>query len=219
MTTLIVIAKEPLPGKAKTRLHPPLSLEQAARLAAAAIDDTLAAVADLPAARRILLFDGDIVPSSAHAYEVMPQVAGSLDLRLAAAFDACSGPTVLVGMDTPQLTARDLAPAFDWTAEIDTWFGPADDGGYWALALREPRGDLIRGVRMSEDDTGDQQLQRLTAAGLRIGMLPTLTDFDTFDDARRVAAQAPDTAFARLLATTTMSATTTATAVSTATTA
>jgi glycosyltransferase A (GT-A) superfamily protein (DUF2064 family) len=79
MTTLIVIAKEPLPGRAKTRLHPPFTLEQAAHLAAAAIDDTLAAVADLPASRRILLFDGERPPAAADGYEIVPQTAGDLD--------------------------------------------------------------------------------------------------------------------------------------------
>jgi glycosyltransferase A (GT-A) superfamily protein (DUF2064 family) len=196
MTTLIVIAKEPLPGRAKTRLHPPFTLEQAAHLAAAAIDDTLAAVADLPASRRILLFEGTRPPPSADGYEIVPQSAGDLDERLAAAFDAVDGPTVLIGMDTPQLLAADLLPAFEGSE--DAWFGPADDGGFWALGLREPRGDLIRGVPMSRDDTGALQLERLK--GLRVGMLRELTDVDTYDDALRVAAAAPATSFARLFA-------------------
>jgi glycosyltransferase A (GT-A) superfamily protein (DUF2064 family) len=196
MTALIVIAKEPLPGRAKTRLHPPFTLEQAAELAAAAIDDTLAAVADLPASRRILLFEGTHPPRSADGYEIVPQASGELDERLAAAFDAVDGPAVLIGMDTPQLTAADLAPAFGGTE--DAWFGPAADGGFWALGLREPRGDLIRGVPMSRDDTGALQLARLH--GLRVGMLRELTDVDTYDDALRVAAAAPATSFARLFA-------------------
>jgi rSAM/selenodomain-associated transferase 1 len=200
MTTLIVIAKEPLPGRAKTRLHPPLSLEQAAQLAAAAIDDTLAAVADLPASRRILLFDGARPPRSADGYEIMPQASGDLDERLAAAFDAVDGPAVLIGMDTPQLRAADLAPAFAPSGDVDAWFGPAADGGFWALGLREPRGDLIRGVPMSRADTGAQQLERLAAADLRVGVLRELTDVDTYDDARRVAAAAPATAFGLLFA-------------------
>jgi glycosyltransferase A (GT-A) superfamily protein (DUF2064 family) len=198
MTTLIVIAKEPLPGRAKTRLHPPFTLEQAAHLAAAAIDDTLAAVADLPASRRILLFEGTHPPRSADGYEIVPQASGELDERLAAAFDAVDGPAVLIGMDTPQLLAADLAPAFASWGDMDAWFGPTDDGGFWALGLREPRGDLIRGVPMSRDDTGALQLARLQ--GLRVGMLRELTDVDTFDDALRVSASAPATAFARLFA-------------------
>ena len=200
MTTLIVIAKECLPGRVKTRLHPPLSLEQAAVLAAASLDDTLAATATMPASRRVLAFDGANPPAAAAAFEVVPQVDGGLDDRLGAIFDHCAGPTVLIGMDTPQVTAELLAPVFDvWPAEVDAWFGPAADGGFWALALREPDGDLIRGVPMSRDDTGARQLERLHAAGLRVRMLPTLTDVDTIDDAQKVADLAPTGRFAATL--------------------
>jgi glycosyltransferase A (GT-A) superfamily protein (DUF2064 family) len=205
MTTLVLIAKETVPGRVKTRLHPPLTLEEAARLAAASIADTLAAVAALPATRRILLFDGVRTPSGSEHYDVTTQVPGTLDERLAALFDAVTGPTVLIGMDTPQLTAHDLAPAFDggtgpagWTAPVDAWFGPAHDGGFWALGLREPDGALVRGVPMSRDDTGARQLERLERAGLRVGTLRTLTDVDTIEDAREVASIAPHGSFARL---------------------
>ena len=198
-TTIILIAKETIPGKVKTRLHPAVSLEQAAMLAAASIRDTLATIAQLPASRRILLFDGARVPAGAENFEVIPQVDGDLDERLAAIFDECTGPTVLIGMDTPQVTVRDLAPAFEaWTA--DAFFGPANDGGFWALGMAEPRGDLIRGVPMSRNDTGRIQLERLLAAGLDVQLLPELTDVDTIDDARAVAAAAPSTEFAATLA-------------------
>jgi rSAM/selenodomain-associated transferase 1 len=199
MTTIILIAKETIPGKVKTRLHPPLSLEQAATLAAASISDTLDAIAALDAGRRILLFDGARVPTGAEHYEVMHQVSGDLDERLAAAFDACDGPVVLIGMDTPQVTADDLAPAFDWPDGVDAFFGPASDGGFWALGMAEPRGDLIRGVPMSRDDTGAQQLQRLVDAGLEVAMLPELRDVDTIFDALSVATIAPRSRFAATL--------------------
>jgi glycosyltransferase A (GT-A) superfamily protein (DUF2064 family) len=201
MTTLIVIAKECLPGKVKTRLHPPLSLEQAAELAAASLDDTLAAVATLPATRRVLAFDGDNAPPASAGYDVVPQVRGGLDERLGAIFDGCTGPALLIGMDTPQVSADVLAPLFvPWPHDVDAWFGPAADGGFWALALRDPDGDLIRGVPMSRDDTGARQLERLHARGLRVRMLPTLTDVDHIQDAYAVAAAAPNGRFAATLA-------------------
>jgi glycosyltransferase A (GT-A) superfamily protein (DUF2064 family) len=201
VTTLIVIAKECLPGKVKTRLHPPLSLEQAAQLAAASLDDTLAAVAPLPATRRVLAFDGQTAPAAAAGYDVVPQVAGGLDERLGAIFDGCTEPAVLIGMDTPQISASILAPVFrEWPHDVDAWFGPAADGGFWALALRRPDGDLIRGVPMSESFTGARQLDRLRSAGLRVRLLPTLTDVDHIDDAYRVADLAPNGGFAATLA-------------------
>lgn len=201
MTNLILIAKECLPGRVKTRLHPPLSLEDAADLAAASLADTLAAVAGLPASRRILAFDGNHCPAGSEHYDVIAQVAGDLDVRLGAIFDECAGPTVLIGMDTPQLSADVLAPLFgEWPDNVDAWLGFANDGGYWTIALAEPRGDLIRGVTMSQDDTGARQLERLTAAGLRVRLLPELTDVDTIVDAREVATAAPHGLFAQTLA-------------------
>ena len=201
MTTLIVIAKECLPGKVKTRLHPPLSLEQAAELAAASLHDTLAAVAGLPATRRVLAFDGVVAPDAAAGYDIVPQVTGGLDERLGAIFDGCTEPAVLIGMDTPQVSAAVLAPLFEaWPDDVDAWFGPAADGGFWALALRHPDGDLLRGVPMSESFTGAHQLARLRAAGLRVRMLPTLTDVDHIEDALQVAALAPTGRFAATLA-------------------
>jgi glycosyltransferase A (GT-A) superfamily protein (DUF2064 family) len=201
MTALIVLAKECLPGRVKTRLHPPLSLEQAAELAAASLDDTLTAVAGLPATRRLLAFDGQLAPAAAVGYEVVAQVDGGLDARIGAIFDVCTEPAVLIGMDTPQVSAADLAAVFEaWPDDVDAWFGPAADGGFWALALRDPDGDLVRGVPMSRDDTGARQLDRLRSAGLRVRMLPTLTDVDHIRDAYAVADLVPNGGFAATLA-------------------
>lgn len=200
MTTLIVIAKECVPGRVKTRLHPPLSLRQAAELAEASLEDTLEAVATLPATRRILAFDGIRLPPGSEHYDVEHQIGGELDERLAAIFDASTGPTVLIGMDTPQVTHALLAPMFaTWPRDVDAWLGLATDGGYWALGMARPDGALISGVPMSRDDTGARQLERLHSAGLNVRMLPELTDVDTISDARAVAAIAPHGRFASTL--------------------
>ncbi len=205
MTAVVVIAKEFIPGRVKTRLHPPFTLEEAAELASAALADTLAAVDDAAPARRVLLFDGANPPAEAAGYDVIPQVAGDLDERLAAMFDALDGPVLLVGMDTPQLTADLIRPVLDSWADgargPDAWFGPANDGGFWALGLRDPDGALVRGVPMSRDDTGAVELSRLIDAGLDVAMLPELTDVDTVDDAREAAEAAPAHRFAHALRT------------------
>ncbi|MFD8982700.1 DUF2064 domain-containing protein [Streptomyces sp. NPDC059564] len=198
MTTLLVIAKEPLPGRVKTRLTPPFTPTEAAALAEAALADTLAAVAATPAGRRVLVLDGRPGPWLPPGFEVLPQVAGTLDERLAAAFGACSGPALLIGMDTPQVTPELLT--VDWDG-YGAWFGPAVDGGFWALGLAEPDPRLLRGVPMSVPETGAVQYERLRTAGLRTGRLPLLRDVDTAEDARLVAAEAPGGTFAARLAT------------------
>jgi glycosyltransferase A (GT-A) superfamily protein (DUF2064 family) len=190
MTTLAVIAKECVPGKVKTRLHPDFTYEQAAVIAAACLDDTLAAVSDLPASRRILYFDGTVPPALAVRWEVVPQPSGTLDERIAHLFDLCNEPTLLIGMDTPHLDPTELRPLFsEWDA--DAWFGPAADGGFWALGLRHPDGSLVRGIPMSQATTGIEQERRLHQAGMRVRDLPTLTDVDTAGDLAQAAARAP----------------------------
>ncbi|MYQ46058.1 DUF2064 domain-containing protein, partial [Streptomyces sp. SID4985] len=188
MTTLLVIAKEPRPGRVKTRLTPPFPPTQAAALAEAALADTLRAVAATPAERRLLVLDGSPGPWLPDGFEVVPQCAGGLDERLADAFARCAGPALLIGMDTPQVTPELLTVDF---ADCDAWFGPAEDGGFWALGLARPEPALLRGVPMSVPETGAVQRERLTAAGLRVRDLPLLRDVDTAADARAVAALVP----------------------------
>ncbi|MDK9494295.1 DUF2064 domain-containing protein [Streptomyces katrae] len=195
MTSLLVIAKAPVPGRVKTRLTPPFTPQQAADLAEAALADTLAAVAATPADRHVLVLDGAPGPWLPPGFEVVPQSGGGLDQRLAAAFAGCTGPALLIGMDTPQATPAHLAPALAFDA-YDAWFGPAADGGFWALGLAAPDPALLLGVPMSAPDTGAVQYERLRAAGLRTGLLPRLRDVDTAADAAEVSALAPTGRFA-----------------------
>jgi glycosyltransferase A (GT-A) superfamily protein (DUF2064 family) len=192
---LLVIAKEPRPGRVKTRLTPPFTPEEAAALAEASLADTLDAVARTPARRRVLVLDGEPGPWLPAGVEVVPQCAGGLDERLAAAFAGCDGPALLIGMDTPQVTPELLTVDF---ADCDAWFGPAADGGFWALGLADPDPELLRGVPMSTPYTGAAQRRRLD--GLRVRDLPLLRDVDTAEDAVAVADAAPDGRFAARLA-------------------
>ncbi|MEU9406842.1 DUF2064 domain-containing protein [Streptomyces sp. NPDC048281] len=197
MTTLLVIAKEPRPGRVKTRLTPPFSPAQAAALAEASLADTLDAVAAAPATRRVLVLDGAPGPWLPPGFDVVPQCAGGLDERLADAFARCPGPALLIGMDTPQVTPALLTVDF---AECDAYFGAAEDGGFWALGLADPDPALLRGVPMSVPETGAVQRRRLVGAGLRVCDLPPLRDVDTAADAAAVAALVPHGRFAALLA-------------------
>ena len=197
MTTLLVIAKEPRPGRVKTRLTPPFTPEEAAALAEASLVDTLHVLLATPARRRVLVLDGTPGPWLPPGFDVVPQCGGGLDERLAAAFAGCAGPALLIGMDTPQVTPALLTVDF---ADCDAYFGPAEDGGFWALGLADPDPTLLRGVPMSTPTTGAVQRARLTAAGLRVRDLPPLRDVDTAYDAELVAAEAPEGRFAKELA-------------------
>jgi rSAM/selenodomain-associated transferase 1 len=197
---LLVVAKEPVPGRVKTRLCPPCTHEQAARLALAALRDTLAAC-DLAAgsARRVLVLDGRRGPWLPSGWEVVPQRGAGLAERLAAAFEDAGGPALLVGMDTPQVSPALLAAGLAGLGEHAAVFGPASDGGYWAIGLREPDLRVFARVPMSRVYTGAIQRARLAALGLRTLDLPPLRDVDDIAAARAVAAGAPGTRFAAAL--------------------
>ena len=202
--SLIVIAKAPVARRSKTRLSPPCTPAEAASLAGAALEDTLAAVAAVPpgSRRRLLVLEGspDCWPPA--GFELHRQRSGGLAERLAGAFAAAGGPALLVGMDTPQLTAAQLEGALEALERpaVDAVLGRAPDGGYWAIGLREPDERVFSGVPMSSRETGARQRARLEELGLRVAELEPLRDVDTIADAHAVAAERPDSRFARTLA-------------------
>jgi uncharacterized protein len=198
---LLVIAKAPAPGRAKTRLTPPCTARQAAELATAALGDTLAAVARARRARRrVLVLDGSPGAWLPDGFRVIPQRGKGLAARLAAAFEDAGGPAFLVGMDTPQVTPELLADGLTALRRRPAVLGPADDGGYWAIGLRRPDPRVFAGVPMSRATTGARQYERIRALGLGVERLPALRDVDDIDDALAVAALAPATRFAAALA-------------------
>ncbi len=195
---LLVIAKEPVPGRAKTRLIPALGECGSAQVAEAALADTLEAVAEAPGRRRMLVLEGEPGAWLPEGFEVVPQVGGGLGDRLAAAFEAAGGPAFLVGMDTPQVTPDLIADGCARLARegSDAVIGLAEDGGWWALGLRRPDARVFEGVPMSVADTGARQVEALRGLGLRCEQLPRLRDVDTFEDATAVAASMPSSRFA-----------------------
>jgi len=199
---VLVMAKNPVPGRVKTRLTPPYSQVAAADLAGAALLDTLDAVCATPARRRLLVLDDDPVVPVPEGVELMTQRGGPLDERLenalADAWSVAGLPMLLVGMDTPQVTAAELTGAARalLAPGVDAVLGPAVDGGFWAIGLRRWQPGLVAGVAMSRAGTGAEQLSRLRSAGLRVDLLPVQHDVDTAEDVVLVARAAPETRFA-----------------------
>jgi rSAM/selenodomain-associated transferase 1 len=210
---ILVVAKAPVAGLAKTRLAAVVGAQAAAELAATALLDTLAATAalDVPT---VVAWTGD-THAAARAGEVdralrgctvvVPQRGADFGQRLAHAHaDAAlllhGAAVVQIGTDTPQLGPALLRRCGDElvAAGTDAVLGPAADGGWWVLGVRSPRwASILSAVPMSSPDTCAATLAGLREAGARVRRLPTLRDVDTYDDARAVAAAAPGTRFAR----------------------
>lgn len=207
---LLIVAKAPVPGFAKTRLCPPATPEQAAEIAAASLLDTLEAALMTPSARVVVAMTGDLgkavrsseITAALRKTEVIPQRGEGFDMRLVNAHaDAPrpGEPVLQIGMDTPQVTPALLADAAN--RPEDSVLGFAEDGGWWALGLQDPlHAKALAGVPMSRDDTGVMTLRALADIGLNPGILPTLSDVDTVADARLVAAATPHGRFARAVA-------------------
>jgi len=188
---LLVMVKAPVAGRVKTRLCPPCTLAEAAELAAAALADTLDAVAACGATRRIVALAGDPGPWLPSGFEVLAQCEGGLDRRLAHAWARAAGPGVQIGMDTPQVTPGLLDSALATLETSPAALGRATDGGWWAIGLRRADERVFMGIPMSAADTGRRQLERLLALGLRVASLPELADLDTAEDLSAVVASAP----------------------------
>jgi glycosyltransferase A (GT-A) superfamily protein (DUF2064 family) len=227
---LLVLAKEPVAGRVKTRLCPPFSAEQAAQLAAAALADTLAAALSAVVKGRsrgydiqpVLVLDGqpgrwlDELLDGPFQVPIIRQRKGGLDERIAGAFAdalpepfACpstgsskAGCALLIGMDTPQVSGRLLVEAFERLSDpgCDAVLGLADDGGWWTMGLHRADENLLHGIPMSTSETGAAQYARLRASGLSVALLPQLRDVDTVADARAVAEIAPRGRFASTVA-------------------
>lgn len=199
--TILVVAKAPVPGLAKTRVAATVGDDRAAELAAAALLDTLEVVGsvgwpvvvamtgDLDAAAR-----ADEIRAALALFTVIPQRGDGLGERLAAAhLDADAGHGVVqIGMDTPQIAAVDLYVAGEALDGHDAAVGPADDGGWWLLALGSPvHAKVLAGVPMSTSDTCRETVDALIETGATIKMLRPLDDIDTWDDAVALAADYP----------------------------
>lgn len=194
---VLVLAKEPRAGHAKTRLSPVLGPYGAAEVARACLLDTLDVVRDLGPARRVVVLDGSTGACLPADVDVLEQGRGSLGDRLAAAFEdawrTCELPLLLLGMDTPQVAVEQLsaAAAALHVPGTDAVLGLALDGGWWALGLHRPVAGLLAGVPMSAPTTGASQLDRLRSLGLVTTLLPVLRDVDDAEDLRVVAAAVP----------------------------
>ncbi len=211
--SILVLAKAPEPGRVKTRLCPPLTPQQAADLAAAALLDSIAAATGVPGARPVVVLTGMLeraarrgeLAGALRDVVVVQQRGDALGERIAAAHrDGGAGRrTLQIGMDTPQVDAALLAAADEALAApgIDAVLGLAPDGGWWALGLRNPaHAELIADVPTSRDDTGTRTLAALRGGGLRVTLLRQLSDVDTAADVVAVAATAPGSLFAAAVA-------------------
>jgi len=192
LEALALLAKEPSPGRVKTRLCPPLSPDQAARLCSCLLADTAEELASLRGARRFLFLDPpESVARAAGgpfaAFERLPQRGRGLGERMLRAASLCfrrgARRVVLVGADCPGLTAGRVREAFrELRSGAGAVLGPSADGGYYLLGLSWPDARLFEGIPWSTEAVLRETAARCRAAGTPFSFLGKERDVDTFED-------------------------------------
>ena len=211
--TALIVAKAPVPGLAKTRLAAALGDRVAAGIAAAALLDTLDAVADTPLAAKVVAMTGDLasacqseaIRERLSGFTVVEQRGDSFADRLANAHaDAASAagpmPILQIGMDTPQITAELLTRCARALLGAHAVVGPARDGGWWLLGVADAAtAECLRLVPMSRPDTGALTYAALLQTGSPVIVLEELADVDTVADISVVRADCrPSGRFAQI---------------------
>ncbi|HEX8622956.1 MAG TPA: TIGR04282 family arsenosugar biosynthesis glycosyltransferase [Allosphingosinicella sp.] len=178
MTRILVFAKQPVPGRVKTRLIPALGAEGAARLAAEMVERT---VEEALATGLAVELCGDPDPTSWYEgpeVALSAQGGGGLGQRLARAAARVAGPALLIGTDCPGLHRGRLLAAAHALEQWDAVIHPAEDGGYVLLALRRFDGSLFEGIDWSTPAVAAQTIARIEGLGWSLCTGEILRDID-----------------------------------------
>lgn len=193
MTALLIMAKAPQIGQVKTRLCPPLTLAQACQCHEAFLLDTLGLVRNAKLGGMVA-YSGSSTWFSSHCpdFERFEQQGEGLAERLIHGFQKIFSlqqhrPVLCIGSDSPHLPLDTLKTATKLLENCDVVFGPALDGGYYLVGMHQFH-DLFTGMPMSTDRLFQETLERCQRLQLRVGLLPSLRDLDTWAD---VVAQQP----------------------------
>jgi uncharacterized protein len=188
----VVFARRPVAGEVKTRLAASLGAERAAELYAAFVHDLAERLRDAPFAVRWSIAPplGEFALRFGMAPEDCREQAGpDLGARMLDTFVAMrrEGFTrcAIVGSDLPQLPIVRVAEAFAGLDAADLVLGPAADGGYYLVALREPH-DVFAGIPWSSSLVLERTLERAAGLGLRVQLLEPDFDVDTAEDLERL---------------------------------
>ncbi len=195
-TCIIVFAKNPVPNQVKTRLVPPLSPEQAARVYTAFLTDGCDTLAKLPEVDRIIAYtpagaQSDLQVLIGDDAIYIPQMGADLGERLASATQWAieQGYTkiLLVGSDSPTLPIAYVSKAFTLLDSQDITIGPSTDGGYYLIGFSATNiattvPFVFEEIAWSTAEVFQQTVARIRSLKGTLGLLPPWYDIDTAAD-------------------------------------
>jgi rSAM/selenodomain-associated transferase 1 len=195
--TIVVFAREPVPGRTKTRLIPVVGAVNAALLADAFLRDTIAKVRDLGRRPAIAASTKDGVGKSEYFQslaktcdvDLVDQSGGDLGIRMARALEryAQDGAAIL-GSDIPSLPTSRLELGLQMLSEFDLVLGPALDGGYFLIGARGAVPKIFNGVQWGGPRVLAHTISHLRRSGIRYGRVPFWYDVDSGTDLRLLSA-------------------------------
>lgn len=198
-TALVVVARYPEPGKTKTRLARAIGEAEAARLYHAFLTDLARRFAGktyalhwayTPAEVDYQAFVATLAPDQAHFMHSFPQQGADFGTRLHAAFQWTHAQgferTILIGSDSPHISRAIVASARAALDEVDVVLGPADDGGYYLIAMRKPY-DVFSGIPMSTSVVAEMTIAAAQRQNLTTRLIEPLFDVDELPDLLRLA--------------------------------
>lgn len=186
--TLLLFARAPTPGRAKTRLAARVGAEAAAGAHRACVVDAISLADSLPECRRRLLVAGEadqwrraaIGPGA--AWEIEPQRGRDLGERLsrgvADAFRRGAAKVIAIGSDTPWMGARRIRLALAWLDRADVVLGPSADGGYYLVGARRFVPEIFRGIAWGSSAVLNSTRLALDLAGASYRLLDRDFDLD-----------------------------------------
>lgn len=209
-TRVLIFAKAPVPGQSKTRLEPVLGKEGAAQLSEQLLNRTiemLIASQLVPMTHLELWCAPDIghpvfqQAASQHGLALHQQLGEDLGERMSRAADQAlqrAESVILLGTDCPVMTPAYINDAIEQLdAAVPVVLGPAEDGGYLLLGLRQSLPEIFQGVAWGSGKVLGQTRERLSQLGVRCTELKSLWDLDRPEDLERLKEELPD--FARNL--------------------
>jgi rSAM/selenodomain-associated transferase 1 len=188
---LIIMAKSPRQGDVKTRLAGHMAEGERLGLYVSLLKSTIEKLKEVPGVDTFISYypPEDAGYFSGFGPGTFPQSGGDIGERMFNALQKVLNKgykkAVLVGVDIPRLSPSIVLRAFELLTESDLVFGPARDGGYYLVGLKEPVREIFEGIAWSTSRTLGETLKKASALGFRAALTELLSDIDTVDDLKR----------------------------------
>lgn len=199
MSTLLILVKNPIAGKTKTRLAESVGHEKALKMYHQLMEYTRDQALNLTDTKRMLFYSESVIEPDAWSpkdFEKRVQQGPGLGERMAnafkSAFAAGAKRAVIIGSDCPGVTAGLLKKALNSLKENDLVIGPALDGGYYLIGMTKLHESLFQNMEWSTDQVARQTLKRASDLDLKVAELVPLSDVDYLEDWESYGWEIPD---------------------------